>query len=153
MAEPSLAAGGQIKGPLLPRSKEQLYSAGQGQKTHQRVEGFFRNAPIIDDSIEGLRYLNDQYNVLIVSSATEFPNSLNEKLEWLNEYYPFISWKQMIFCGEKKSIKGDIMIDDHIKNLQYFQGEKILFTQPHNIYIDSISYKRVHTWKEIMTIL
>ena len=80
------------------------------------------------DCIEGLKYLNDKYNVLIVSSATEFPGSLIEKQEWLNEHFPFITWQQMIFCGRKDSIKGDIMIDDHPKNLSFFSGVKVLCT-------------------------
>lgn len=117
-------------------------------------EGFFRTAPVIDGSIEGLKYLNDKYNVLIVSSATEFPQSLTEKVDWLNEYYPFISWKQIILCGEKKSIRGNIMIDDHPKNLDFFEGgERIIFTQPHNTLIESDHYTRINSWKEIMNIL
>lgn len=120
---------------------------------HVRSLGFFRTAPVIEDSVEGLKYLNDKYKVLIVSSATEFPDSLSEKLLWLNEHYPFISWEQMIFCGRKDSIKGDIMIDDHQKNLRAFEGKKILFTQPHNIYVQENAYQRVGGWRDIMEIL
>lgn len=120
---------------------------------HVQSKGFFRSVPTIPDSIDGLRYLNDKYNVLIVSSATEFPNSLKEKLEWLNEFYPFISWQQMIFCGSKSSITGDIMIDDHPKNLDHFNGERILFTQPHNIYIEDNSYTRMDNWRIIIDTL
>lgn len=115
--------------------------------------GFFRTAPLIPDSVEGLKYLNNKYNVLIVSSATEFPSSMNDKHAWLNEYFPFITWKQMIFCGSKNSIRGDIMIDDHHKNLYGFEGKKVLFTQPHNVYIHNNDYQRVSNWKEIMNIL
>lgn len=114
--------------------------------------GFFRTAPVIADSIEGLKYLNDKYEVTIVSSATEFPHSLNDKHAWLSEYFPFISWKQMIFCGSKKHIQGDVMIDDHPKNLIHFQGQKILFTEPHNALIDNPEFTRVNNWKEIMNI-
>ena len=35
---------------------------------------FFGTAPLIEDSIEGLQYLNDKYKVIIVSSATENAN-------------------------------------------------------------------------------
>lgn len=116
-------------------------------------EGFFRTAPVIEGSVEGLRYLNSKYDVLIVSSATEFPNSLKEKLEWLNEHYPFISWRQMIFCGSKSSIRGDIMIDDHVKNIQSFNGRKILFTQPHNALVQDTSIERVDNWEMIRELL
>jgi len=115
--------------------------------------GFFATAPLIPGSVEGLKYLNEKYKVLIVSSATEFPSSLNDKHSWLGEYFPFITWKQMIFCGSKDSIKGDIMIDDHPKNLITFEGRKILFTQPHNVYEQNKNYQRVSGWKEIMGIL
>jgi len=118
-----------------------------------RSKGFFRTAPVMKESIEGLDYLNRKYEVLIVSSATEFPGSLSEKYDWLQENFPFISWQQMIFCGSKKSICGDIMIDDHIKNLRFFEGKKVLFTQPQNIFIHDTSIKRVDSWKEIMSIL
>lgn len=116
-------------------------------------ENFFRTIPVMEDSIEGLNYLNDKYKVLIVSSATEFSNSLNEKQAWLNEFYPFISWKQMIFCGSKDSINGEIMIDDHAKNLRLFDGQRILFTQPQNVFIHETSFERVSSWKEIMKML
>jgi len=125
----------------------------QSFRKHVQSRGFFRTAPLIINSYEGLKYLNDNYRILIVSSATEFPNSLIEKQQWLNEYFPFITWEQMIFCGRKDSIKGDIMIDDHPKNLELFGGKKIIFTQPHNIYIKDNSYQRVSGWKDIMTIL
>jgi len=122
-------------------------------KKHVVSPGFFRTVPIIPGSVEGLNYLNDTYQVLIVSSATEFPDSLKEKLDWLNEHYPFISWQQMIFCGKKDSIKGDIMIDDHPKNLNAFPGRRIIFTQPHNAFIKNPTYQRVRSWEEIRSIL
>lgn len=117
---------------------------------HVRSMDFFRTAPVIPGSVEGLKYLNEKYKVLIVSSATEYPQSLTEKQEWLNKHFPFITWEQMIFCGRKDSIKEDIMIDDHPKNLRVFDGEKYIFTQPHNIFITD--YKRVNSWNEIMTL-
>lgn len=117
---------------------------------HVRSIGFFRTTPVIPDSFEGLKYLNEKYKVLIVSSATEYPQSLPEKQAWLNEYFPFITWEQMIFCGRKDSIKGDIMIDDHPKNLKTFEGKKYIFSQPHNIFISDEQYERVSGWKEIM---
>lgn len=121
------------------------------QYVHSR--DFFRKAPTMPDSIEGLKYLNSKFKVLIVSSAMEFPNSLIEKHEWLSEFYPFIPWKQIVFCGDKAVIKGDIMIDDHPKNLDFFTGRKILFTQPHNIHLSNEDYERVDSWKQIFKIL
>lgn len=114
---------------------------------------FFQTAPLIPGCVQGLRYLNDKYNLLIVSSATEFPNSPTEKLKWMHKHFPFINWKQIVLCGRKDVIKGDIMLDDHPKNLNYFEGRKIIFTQPHNIYIQNPSYERANNWEEVMKIL
>lgn len=114
---------------------------------------FFRTVPLISDSVVGLAYLNNKYDVVVVSSATEFPTSLTAKHAWLGEHFPFITWKQMIFCGSKIHVKGDIMIDDHPKNLSNFDGQRILFSQPHNALICDNSFVRVHNWKEIMNML
>ena len=52
---------------------------------------FFYHAPLMEDSQAGLQYLNDRYDLLIVSAATEFANSLNDKQMWLERYFPVIS--------------------------------------------------------------
>ena len=103
------------------------------------------------DAIETLEYLNNKYEVIIVSSATEFPGCIDDKQKWLNKHFPFIKWEQMVFCGKKHMINGDIMIDDHPKNLDTFNGDKIIFTQPHNV--DQHNYTRINNWKEIYKIL
>ncbi|MEN9571770.1 MAG: hypothetical protein RL172_3001 [Bacteroidota bacterium] len=116
-------------------------------------KAFFRDAPVIEGSQKVLEQLNKCYELFIVSSATEFPQSLTEKQEWLNEHFPFITWKQMVFCGIKTVIKGDIMIDDHYKNLDYFSGQTILFTQPHNYGSPEKQHTRVNNWSDIAALL
>lgn len=111
--------------------------------------GFFRNAPLMKDCRQVLEQIHNKYHLYIVSAALEFPNSLMEKQSWLNEHFPFISWKQIVFCGSKEIINADIMIDDHFKNLDFFTGETILYTQPHNQLTNSGNHHRVNSWKEI----
>jgi 5'-nucleotidase len=115
--------------------------------------GFFRHAPVMEGSQQVMEKLNDHYKIFIVSAAMEFPTSLGEKRAWLNEHFPFIGWQQMVFCGSKEIIKADIMIDDHFKNLNYFTGETILFTQPHNQLADDGVHKRVYNWQQIEQLL
>jgi 5'-nucleotidase len=115
--------------------------------------GFFRNLPVIPGSREALIRLNDHYKVIVVSLATEFPYCLTDKRLWLHDNFPFISWRQMMFCGDKNIIKADIMIDDHFKNLDYFEGRTILFTQPHNMLIANSKHLRVNSWAEIEKLL
>jgi len=113
--------------------------------------GFFRTKPVIKDSQEIIKALSEKHEVFIVSAAIEFPNSLNEKLEWLEEHYPFISWHNIVFCGSKTIVQADYMIDDHVKNLKFFQGEALMFTAPHNVNVTD--FKRVDTWAEVGALL
>lgn len=114
-------------------------------------KGFFRSKPVIKDSQEVIKALFDKHDVFIVSAAMEFPQSLVEKLEWLQEHYSFIGWERIVFCGSKTIVQADYMIDDHVKNLQYFKGEPLMFTAPHNVNISG--YKRVNTWEEVGQLL
>lgn len=113
--------------------------------------GFFRTKPMIENSQEVIKALNDKHEVFIVSAAMEFPLSLAEKLAWLNEHYPFLGWQQIVFCGSKTIIQADYMIDDHVKNLRYFQGTPLMFTAPHNIHITD--FQRVNNWQEVAAML
>jgi 5'-nucleotidase len=115
--------------------------------------GFFRSIPVMAGSQTGLKRLNDHYEVVVVSMATEFPKSLTDKQLWLNEHFPFITWRQIVFCGTKDIIQADIMIDDHLKNLDNFMGETIIYTQPHNLNITNRNHRRVNSWAEIEKLL
>lgn len=120
---------------------------------HVFEPGFFRTTPLIPGCREVVENLNRHYELFIVSAATEFPQSLTEKLEWLSEHFPFLGWKQFVFCGLKTIIRADIMIDDHFKNLDHFPGTTYLFTQPHNQFQDSGRHQRVQSWKELDSLL
>lgn len=110
-------------------------------------EGFFRSMQPNKDSQEVVRNLNKKYELFIVSSAMEFPQSLSEKLAWLREHFDFLSWRQFVFCGSKAVVHGDFMIDDLPHNLERFNGEKFLFTAPHNLQFNH--FKRLNNWKEV----
>lgn len=109
-------------------------------------KGFFRDLDLIPDSVEVMKELQKKYEVFIVSAAMEFPNSLQDKYEWLADHFPFIGWQHILFCGHK-IVKTDIMIDDRIKNFVDFEGRKLLFSSPHNMLLTD--YERVNTWKEV----
>ena len=112
---------------------------------------FFRTMEVNQDSQEVVKKLNGIYDLFIVSSAMEFPNSLTEKFDWLEEHFPFLHWKQFVFCGNKAAVYGDYMIDDLPYNLEKFNGEKLIFTAPHNLQFNH--FKRVNNWKEVGELL
>jgi 5'(3')-deoxyribonucleotidase len=108
--------------------------------------GFFRTALVMQGAQEAVQAR--QFKVYIVSAAMEFPQSLPEKYEWLREHFPFISWNQIIFCGDKQVIGTDYMIDDHVKNLDTFRGKGLLYTACHNVNIDR--HTRLNNWTEVV---
>ena len=110
--------------------------------------GFFRTAPIMPGALEAIKTLMLDYEIYVVSAAMEFPQSLFEKTEWLKEYFPFISWKNIVFCGDKSIIDSHYLIDDHCKNLDFCKGKPILFTAAHNVH--HTHHIRVNDWNEVL---
>lgn len=116
-------------------------------RQHATNVGFFRNLKPIADSIAVLKALSEKYELFIASAAMQFPNSLIEKSEWLDEHFPFVPWQNRILCGHKHILKGDILIDDRSYNLESFEGRSLLFTSPHNV--NSNGFERVNNWQEV----
>ncbi|HSZ25495.1 MAG TPA: hypothetical protein VK766_07260 [Cytophagaceae bacterium] len=113
--------------------------------------GFFQTVPVMPGAKDALLKLHPIFDIYIVSAAMEFPQSLTEKKSWLQEHFPFISWKNIVFCGDKSIIGTDFMIDDLLKNLDTFKGKAFLFTASHNINIDK--YTRIRNWEEAVPLL
>ncbi len=120
-------------------------------RKHATRRGFFRSLKPIKDSISVLKELCKKHEVYIASAAMQFPNSLEEKSEWLDEHLSFIPWQNRILCGHKHILRGDVLIDDRSYNLENFEGRGILFTSPHNI--NTTGFERVGSWKEVGNLL
>ena len=112
------------------------------------TEGFFRTLPVMPGAQEAVKQLMHNFDVYIVSAAMEFPHSLIEKYQWLQEHFPYIKWSNMVFCGNKGIIGTDYMIDDHVKNLDCCQGKTFIFTAGHNV--DVNHHTRVNNWDEVV---
>lgn len=110
--------------------------------------GFFRTLPVMPGAVEAVQKLMENFDVYIVSAAMEFPQSLSEKLEWLNEHFPFIQWNNIVFCGDKSIISTDYMIDDHCKNLDHCKGKTIMFSSFHNVNYNH--HTRAENWEEVL---
>lgn len=108
--------------------------------------GFFRDLKVMPGAQQVVGELCKKYDVYIVSAAMEFKNSLIDKYDWLAEHFPFIHWRNIIFCGDK-IVNTDIMIDDRIRNFTNYNGRKLLYSSPHNFLITD--YERVNNWHEV----
>lgn len=112
--------------------------------------GFFRTLPVMEGAVEAVQKLIETHEVYIVSAAVEFLQSLPEKLEWLNEHFPFIGWRNIVFCGDKSIVQTNYMIDDHCKNLDYCKGKTIMFSAGHNA--NYTHHTRVNNWQEVLAL-
>ena len=134
-----MPGGSWIKG--FPEEHQPLLRA------HLFDQGFFRTLPVMKDCAAVIEQLNKKYRVFIVSAAMEFPNSLKDKLDWLNEHFSFLGWQQFVFCGSKSVVHGDYMIDDLVRNFAGFNGKAYLYSGPHNTEITN--YDRLSNWQEV----
>ncbi len=111
------------------------------------AEDFFEDLVVMPDSQEVVRAMQKHYEIFVVTAAMEFPDSLGPKYRWLQRHFPFIHWRNYVFCGDKSIIRADYMIDDHAKNLETFDGEAIIYSSPHNAY--ETRFPRVSNWQEV----
>ena len=116
-------------------------------ESYLQAEDFFEDLPVMDGSQEVLAGLAEQYEVFIATAAMEFPNSFVPKYRWLRRHFPFLSPQNFVFCGNKGILQADFLIDDMPRHFQYFQGEGILFSAPHNALVTG--YRRVNNWREV----
>ena len=110
-------------------------------------DGFFWDLDVMPGCVNVVRELTKRYDVFIVTAAMEFPNSFLPKHAWLQEHFPFLDIRNVVYCGDKSIVDADIMIDDRIRNLEQFEGMRILFSAPHNM--NEKRFLRVNSWKEV----
>jgi len=100
-------------------------------------------------SVEYLkRMVDDGHDVVIVTASVY--ETLAIKMEWMYEHFPFLPRENIICARRKQLIKGDVLIDDGIHNLEGGEYFKILVDGPYNRSYDAEGNDmvRVHTIKE-----
>jgi 5'-nucleotidase len=128
---------------------KKIYQINDADRIRQFLfeKGFFADLPVIPGSQEVVRELAEDFDIFITTAAMEFRHSLEDKYDWLAQYFPFIPWKNYVFCGDKSIIGAEYLIDDHAFNLRTFRGKGLLFTASHNIH--ETEFTRVNNWEEV----
>lgn len=104
------------------------------------------------DSIEYInKWIDEEYDVFIVSDCCNRSKSYGEKLEWLKTYIPKFDLSHFIPCKEKYIISGDVLIDDNLDNLEKWSlhnpyGMDLLMTAQHNKQIQD--ERRINSFEE-----
>ena len=125
---------------LLPEMQEEVLAM-------IGAEGVFADLPVMPDSQDVLARMSKRHEIFITTAAMEFPACFNDKFSWLKEHFPFISPMNVVFCGSKSIINADYLIDDNSHHFAHFRGEGILYSAPHNLYVEG--FTRVRNWQEV----
>ena len=93
--------------------------------------------------------IKDGFHLYIVT--TSHYRALEVKMERvLFKYFPFLTWENVIIIGNKQLIKGDVLVDDGVHNLEGGSYTGILMDAPHNRTYNTQENGiiRVHNWVE-----
>ena len=104
------------------------------------------------DSIEYVnKWIDEGYDVFIVSDCCNRHQSYRDKLKWIKKYLPKFDLSHFIPCKEKYVISGDVLIDDNLDNLEKWSlhnpyGMDLLMTAQHNKGIQD--ERRIYSFEE-----
>lgn len=129
--------------------------------TKQQILDFMRDADFWDTvepvpgAAEALKHFMDEGHDVYIVTATEHEHVAEKMKGVLFRYFPFVSWDQVIITSRKQLIRGDVLIDDGIHNLEGGEYRKILVTAPYNKNYDAEANGmiRVNGWDEIVRII
>lgn len=127
---------------------EQVYSVLE-------IPGFWKTVKPIPGAAEALQHLMGAGHNIYIVTASSYESIAEKMKDLLFVYFPFLSWNQVIVTSNKQMIKGDILIDDGVHNLEGGDYIKILMTAPHNREYDAEANGmiRVHSWLDIERVI
>jgi 5'(3')-deoxyribonucleotidase len=117
--------------------------------------GFWKHVEPIPGAAEALQRLMAAGHEVYIVTATPYQSVTEKMTDVLFRYFPFLSWKQLIVTGNKQLLRGDVLIDDGVHNLEGGEYVKILMTAPHNRSYDAEANGmfRVRDWAEAEEII
>jgi 5'(3')-deoxyribonucleotidase len=109
--------------------------------------GFFRDIDVMPGAQEVVKQLATHFEVFVVSAAMEYPSSFGAKFDWVQEHFPFIPARNIVFCGSKSIVTADFLIDDHVHHLEVARAQGLLFEAPHNV--NEAWTPRLKSWEDV----
>ncbi len=101
-------------------------------------------------AVEALRKIQEDGHRLLIVTTTNYEIVPAKMTRFLFKYFPFIDWHDVILTHYKPLLKGDVLIDDGIHNLEGADYVKVLFSASHNRLYDAEANGmiRVDNWTE-----
>lgn len=97
--------------------------------------------------------IKDGHKVFLLTSA--HPDTIPLKFKFLQKYFSFIPFRDVIISSHKQMVIGNVLIDDAPHNLVGGDYEKILVSAPYNRNFDTKGnwMYRADNWEEIYSII
>ena len=114
-------------------------------------KGFWKTVLPMPGAPEALERLIGAGHEVYIVTATPY-DAVRDKLDdVLFRWFPYLTWKQVILTANKQLVRGDVLIDDGVHNLEGGDYVRILMTAPHNRAYDAAAngMLRVNDWAEI----
>lgn len=107
------------------------------------------------DAIEYLRKLQEDGHEVYIVTSSNFKTIQTKYESIIGRYFPFINLNHMIVCAKKQMIRGDVMVDDGVHNLEGGEYVKVLMTAPHNreYNAEENDMHRVDNWWEAYALI
>lgn len=100
------------------------------------------------------KLIDDGFDVY-VATATHYIN-FPWKVKWFEEYFPFISYKNIICINNKGLLDVDILVDDCVDNLlSSTWSHRVLYNQPwnQNVHDECYLIHRVNNFNELIEVV
>ncbi|HVO67056.1 MAG TPA: hypothetical protein VMT12_11280 [Syntrophales bacterium] len=107
---------------------------GENIYKYLHTKDFFKQAQPYPEAKDGIQKLFNTENDIwfVATPVLDTKYFVQETREWVEEYFPQIGAKKIIFCLDKGIIGGHVLIDDVFENFNGFCGFKVLFERPWN---------------------
>ncbi len=123
-------------------------------KIYKNTPEFFLSLPPLKDAIESLEILKKEHEIIIATNPSNSGNIAQQKIVWIKQNLPeFID--NLCLLSRKDLLQGDIIIDDYINNVAFFNGYGIIVNKPWNTKFleDNKKTFRANSWQEIIKII
>ena len=109
----------------------------------------------LEGSQGGLKKLIKKGHRVYLATATD-PVNFEWKIDWLKQYFPFISEDNVIRIMDKSLLKADVIVDDCLDNLIGNFAERVVLDYPWNqneLKDYAYSIRRAYTFNDIVNII
>lgn len=121
-----------------------------------RTDNFFEELEPRQGSVSAIKELvkSTKYDVYIITATSDDEGiELNQKSKWLKKYIPEFNTKRLIACDDKYIIRGDIIVDDKIANLQMCEENMCCILMDSTTNKECKNYIRIKSLQELPQLL